>query len=62
MVEEIKYHRDLDGAVYLMCYQYKGGSYAGTLIAESWKDAERKCRALGAELTGVADKYQYPGA
>lgn len=58
---DVNFHRDPDGAVYLTSYRYKGGSYAGTVIAESWKDAERKCRALGVELTGIADKAQYPG-
>jgi len=55
------WHRDPNGAVYLVSYRYKGKRYSGTITAESWNDASRKCAAKGLSLSGLADVDQYPG-
>jgi hypothetical protein len=58
---EAKFSPDREGAVYIGWFKYKNKSHSVATVATSWSDARKKFKAMGGDITGLAENNKYEG-
>lgn len=56
-----KFNPDKPGFVYLGWFPYKGKSHSVATLAASYSDARKKFKAMGGDITGLAEDNKYEG-